>query len=134
MEPSTRIEKMGKTTVALQMYDIAGDKNFERLRTMFYKGSRGGLIVFDLTRKATFESTEKWLKEAVDTSGGGYYMLIGNKSDLTNQREVAKADGKKFAKDHGFQEYIETSALTGEFVKDAFLSLAKLIMKKSQGK
>lgn len=129
MEPSFRNETINGTYIALQIFDIAGQKSFKQLREMFYRGSRGGIITFDLTRKETLDSVLEWHNEVNHKVKGGKYILVGNKNDLVDDREVKKSDVDKIMKKIDFIEYIETSALTGEHVKEAFHTLASVILK-----
>ncbi|OLS27360.1 MAG: GTPase KRas precursor [Candidatus Heimdallarchaeota archaeon LC_2] len=128
MEPSFHNLTIDKTYIALQIFDIAGEQSFTRLREMFYKGARGGLITFDLTRKETLTSLEAWYKEVSSKAKGGKYILVGNKNDLPDQREVSEKDAKAMVKKLKMLDYIETSALTGEHVVDAFTKLGTLIL------
>ncbi|MHA2027969.1 MAG: Rab family GTPase [Candidatus Kariarchaeaceae archaeon] len=128
MEPSFRNVNIKKKEIALQIFDIAGEKSFSKLREMFYKGAKGGLITFDLTRKNTLNSVESWYKEVQNKAKGGKYILVGNKNDLPNQRQVSTADAKKVVEKLNLLDYIETSALTGDQVADAFAKLATLIL------
>ena len=129
MEPSFHNLTINNTHIALQIFDIAGDKSFTKLREMFYKGARGGLITFDLTRKDTLTSIEAWHKEISSKAKGGKYILVGNKNDLPDQREVSETDAKAMVKKLKMLDYIETSALTGEHVVDVFTKLGSLILK-----
>lgn len=90
------------------------------MRTMFYRGAKGTFIVFDLTRRETFDNVEMWLDDVKKITPKQEYVLIGNKADLTNQRAIEADEGKKLAEKLGFVEYIETSALTGVKVDESF--------------
>lgn len=130
MEPSFRDMKIKGLKIALQIFDIAGQKSFQRLREMFYRGARGGLITFDLTRPETLASVEGWYKEAHKKAKGSQFILVGNKHDLTDQREVSEHDAREVAEKLKMLDYIETSALTGAHVESAFMMLGKYILKK----
>ena len=93
---------------------------------MFYRGSRGALVVFDLTRPETFEDVKKWIEDANTTQPGQKFILVGNKADL--KRKVKKTDAKKLAKELNCLDYIETSAKTGTNVNDAFNTLGTSLM------
>lgn len=128
MEPSFHNLNVQKTDIALQIFDIAGEKSFSKLREMFYRGARGGLITFDLTRRDTLASVEAWHREVLKKAKGGKYILVGNKNDLPDQRQVSAEEAQKVKDKLQLLDYIETSALTGDHVADAFTKLANLIL------
>ena len=97
---------------------------------MYYKGAKGALIVFDLSSKTTFVNAEKWyneIKKATDPSIN--LILVGNKSDLKDKRQVNTEDAENKAKEMGIA-YMETSALNAENVDKAFSWLIEEISKK----
>ena len=104
----------------MQIWDTAGQERFKNIQASYYKGANGILVVYDITNKESFEHLNSWLIE-IEKNGNKnvYKLLIGNKSDLEDSREVSKEEGKKFAKNHGYNFY-ETSAKTAEGVKEAF--------------
>ncbi len=107
--------------------DIGGQDRFSVLRPKFYAGSRGALLVFDLTRRSTLEALVEWKEGLLSQVPNALLRVIGNKSDLGAQREVTSEEAKAFLKEHlGLDEdaYIETSAKTGDLVEDAFLDFA----------
>ena len=114
----------------LLVWDIAGQAIFEKIREEYLQGTNGALILFDLTRKETFDNVKAWLKELTTFAGEVPFVLAGNKSDLTDKRDVSEEDGKKLAEELNGIEYIETSAKTGEKVEDAFQKIIKTIIHK----
>ncbi len=128
MEPSFHNLTIDNTDIALQIFDIAGEQSFSKLREMFYRGARGGLITFDLTRKETLTTIVDWHKEVSSKTKGGKYILVGNKNDLPQQREVSEKDALEVVKKLKMLDYIETSALTGDHVASAFTKLGTLIL------
>ncbi len=106
-------------------WDLAGQDRFYDVRNSYYEGSNGCAMVYDITRKETFENIEKnWYKE--------FYMyidriipfiLIGNKNDLSEKRQVPKEKGIELAKKIKAYKFIETSAKTGSAVKETFQDL-----------
>ncbi|MFX0132743.1 MAG: GTP-binding protein [Candidatus Hodarchaeota archaeon] len=111
--------------VTFTIFDIAGQQRFEVVRTAFYKGATGALIVFDLTRNHTFRNVEKWVKELRIFAGSIPFIIIGNKSDLKEFRLIRDSEINSLT-DELSSQYIETSAKTGEHVEEAFHKLAKL--------
>ncbi|MDH5401161.1 MAG: GTP-binding protein, partial [Candidatus Heimdallarchaeota archaeon] len=134
MEPYAKYTSVDGTELCFSIFDIAGADQFTRLRSMFYKGSRGALITFDLTRPETLKSVETWYNDANNSAPNQEYYLIGNKSDLVEDRKVKRAEAEAVVKKLGFSSYLETSALTGYGVEDAFLSLGRAILKKELDK
>jgi small GTP-binding protein len=123
---SEKILEIRDVTVQLILWDIAGQKKFQRMRKHFYGGSNGVILVFDLTRSNTFKtlsSTYQDIKNSLTNGEDIAGFIIGNKNDLEN-RQIKREDAEKLSKKLNF-EYIETSALTGENVEESFLKLAE---------
>lgn len=113
--------------VKLQIWDTAGQEKFRSITRSYYRGAAGALLVYDITRRETFEHLTTWLEDCRKYSNQNIViMLIGNKSDLENKRAVSKEEGEAFAKQHGIT-FLETSAKTAENVEQAFLDTAKKI-------
>ena len=88
--------------IKAQIWDTAGQERFRAITNMYYKGSKGALIVFDLTSKATFINAEKWLNEIRKTADPNINLiLIGNKSDLKDKREIKVEEGEEKDKEFG---------------------------------
>ena len=114
-------------TVKLQIWDVAGQSRFQILRPMYYRGSSGGLLVFDVTRRRTFIVLEEWLDELHKAINKQIpLVLVANKTDLPD-RVVEPSEGREFADKHGMP-YIESSAKTGEGIVDIFQELAEVLV------
>ncbi|MHA1606278.1 MAG: ArgE/DapE family deacylase [Candidatus Freyarchaeota archaeon] len=113
--------------VTLQLWDLGGQPSFAHLRSFFYTGARGGVIVFDLTNVRSFENVEKWYRELVSVCGEVPIILVGNKHDLIDQRRVPKHEAEQVARKIG-AIYFETSAKTRYMVNEAFTAIARLLL------
>ena len=103
------IEIEGKK-IKLQIWDTAGEERYKSITSSYYKGTKGAFIVYDITRKITFDYIDKWI-ENLKNNGDENIMiyLIGNKSDLNDMREVHKEEA--MSKAHNFNiAFMETSA------------------------
>ena len=121
------IRDTGNVTVKLQIWDVAGQSRFQILRPMYYRGSSGGLLVFDVTRRRTFIVLEEWLDELFRAINKKIpLVLVANKTDLPD-RVVEPSEGKEFAAKHDMP-YIESSAKTGEGIVDIFQNLAEVLV------
>ncbi|POI18547.1 hypothetical protein CIB84_017709, partial [Bambusicola thoracicus] len=91
----------------------------------YYRGAVGALVVFDITKHQTYDVVERWLKELYDHAEASIVvMLVGNKSDLAQAREVPMEEAKMFAENNGLL-FIETSALDSTNVEQAFETVLK---------
>ena len=107
--------------VKMKIWDTAGQERFKSMSVSVIKTVDGLVLVYSIASRQSFNNLESWLKqlnEVTDLSKKPV-ILIGNKSDLVNKREVTYEEGEKFAKEHGYNFY-ETSAMTGQNVNEAF--------------
>jgi len=102
------------------VYDLAGQEFFKRVRHDYYKGANCAFVVYDVTRRNTFkEAISFWFKDARQELGDIPFVLIGNKIDLEEKREVIREEGLKVAQRLN-SSFIETSALNNINVQDTF--------------
>jgi Ras-related protein Rab-1A len=109
--------------VRFVIWDLAGQAQFKRVRQSYLANAEAGILVYDVTRRETFDNLESWYNEAKDVSPSISLILVGNKIDLVEDRVVTKEEGEEMAKNLNLS-YIETSAKTGENINDAFKMLA----------
>ncbi len=118
--------------VTLQVWDLAGQPRFESVRQGFYRGARGGLLLYDVTRRRTFLNVDNWKEEAFKNLNGEIpLVLVANKVDLKDSRVVTPEEGEEYAKKNGFI-YVESSALTGENVEEAYSTLCRRMITDSK--
>ena len=123
VELSTKNYTFDNNEVKVQIWDTAGQEKYRSITSSYYKGAHGCLLVYDITRKVTFENIDKWLAEIKLSSNNEINMvLIGNKCDLEDKREVSIEEAQNIAKLLNLA-FMETSALNGTNVEKAFNEL-----------
>ena len=106
--------------IKVQIWDTAGQERYKSITNAYYKGAKGALLVYDITKKDTFENIDKWLFELKRNGDEDLTLvLVGNKCDLESQREVCKSIGNDKAILYNCA-FMETSALSAENVDKAF--------------
>ena len=116
--------------IKAQIWDTAGQERYNAITSAYYKGAKGAFVVYDITRKQSFDSVDKWindLKAAADKKLS--IIIIGNKCDLEDQRQVTKEQGEEKAKNSEVA-FMETSALSGENLDKAFEKMMNEVFKK----
>eukprot|EP01104_Vermistella_antarctica_P014914 TRINITY_DN478_c0_g1_i2.p1 TRINITY_DN478_c0_g1~~TRINITY_DN478_c0_g1_i2.p1 ORF type:complete len:217 (+),score=42.16 TRINITY_DN478_c0_g1_i2:232-882(+) len=132
VEFGTRIVEVMGRKIKLQIWDTAGQERFRAVTRSYYRGAAGALLVYDTTRRSTYNHLTSWLTDARNlTNPNTVIMLIGNKKDLTAQRDVSYEEAAAFAEENGLI-FLETSAKTNENVEESFLKTAQLIFQSVQ--
>jgi small GTP-binding protein len=111
----------------LQIWDTAGMEKYKQITTSYYRGAQAAIICFDLTSRSTFLSLGRWAEEFSHFCNPNYQkivVIVGNKSDLIEEREVSNEEIQNFIKLNNYI-YYETSAKTGDNVENLFLEMAK---------
>ena len=122
-----KIIRKGNEVIKVSIYDTAGEERFKTLIKHYYRGANGILLIFDLTKKSTFDKLNFWLKdlrENSDNIDNLYIHLIGNKNDLEEQRAISFEEATNFAKKNKLP-YMEVSAKTGKNIKNLFDEVIK---------
>mmetsp|Transcript_11170 Transcript_11170/g.14883 ORF Transcript_11170/g.14883 Transcript_11170/m.14883 type:complete len:209 (+) Transcript_11170:131-757(+) len=126
------IQLDGKT-IKLQIWDTAGQERFRTITSSYYRGAHGIIVVFDVTDQVSYNNVKQWLKEIERYACENVNkLLVGNKCDLEDKRQVAYETAKEFADDLQIS-YIETSAKNATNVDETFIKIASEIQKHKQG-
>jgi len=114
----------------IQIWDTSGREELQSIIKGYYKRSTCILIVYDITQRETFNNLESFIKNCEEYAHKTtYIVLVGNKADLEESREVSFEEGKEFANKYGI-EFYETSAKNGQNINEIFLNPAKEIDKR----
>jgi Ras-related protein Rab-1A len=93
-----RTLEQGDKTIKLQIWDTAGQERFKTITSSYYKGAHGIILVYDITDKGSFKDIENWLSEVGKYANENVVkILVGNKVDLEDQRQVKYEEGKFLA-------------------------------------
>lgn len=104
----------------VQIWDTAGQENFRSITRAYYKNSVCAMIVYDITSRLSFNNIQTWVEDCKSNSPQTLLlMLVGNKKDLEEKRQVSTEEGLSLAQKNGMMFY-ETSAKTGENVEEVY--------------
>ena len=130
VELGCNIEDINNTKIKIQIWDTAGQERYKSITKTYYKGSKGALIIYDISRKESFTNVDKWIGDLKEYGEENVcILLIGNKSDLDNIRQVSTDEVTKKAAQYNIG-FCETSAKEGKNIDFAFQKLIKLIAEK----
>ncbi|XP_010431970.1 PREDICTED: ras-related protein RABH1c-like [Camelina sativa] len=130
-QPTIGIDFLSKTmyledrTVRLQLWDTAGQERFRSLIPSYIRDSSVAIVVYDVANRQTFLNTSKWIEDVHRERGQGdvIIVLVGNKTDLVDKRQVSISEGEDKAKEYGLM-FIETSAKENFNIKALFRKIA----------
>ncbi|RVE71800.1 hypothetical protein OJAV_G00055670 [Oryzias javanicus] len=121
------IELDGKR-VKLQIWDTAGQERFRTITTAYYRGAMGIMLVYDICNEKSFDNIKNWIRNIEEhASSDVEKMILGNKCDMTDRRQVSKDRGEKLAIDYRVK-FLETSAKSSLNVEEAFYTMARDIL------
>ena len=116
--------------IKAQIWDTAGQERYKAITSAYYKGAKGAFVVYDITRKGSFESIDKWVNDLTGTADKKItIVIIGNKCDLEDQRQITKEQGEEKASKLE-AAFLETSAFSGENLDKAFEMMMNQVYKK----
>jgi len=127
----SKLFKLKGIQIKLQIWDTSGQERYKSVTTVYFKGAQGFLIVYDITNKTSFDNIEKWIDEILKVVQSPIIILIGNKSDLNEERKVSIEEALQKAEKYNFDFY-EVSALDGKNIDFIFINLAYKILKKRE--
>ena len=120
--------KLNEKVVKLQIWDTCGQELYRSLISSFYRNSSLAMMVYAINNKESFMHIESWLKEVkLQSNPDIKVFLIGNKSDLEEERKVTLEEAKTFKEEHGIHYFSEASAKNGINAKEVFIEAAKLL-------
>uniref|UniRef100_A0A8B9TUU3 Ras-related protein Rab-17 n=1 Tax=Anas platyrhynchos TaxID=8839 RepID=A0A8B9TUU3_ANAPL len=127
----TKILRMESATVKLEIWDTAGQEKYHSVCHLYYRGAHAALLVYDITNKETLGRAKQWLKELEKEFLHDEIViaLVGNKTDLAEEREVPTEEGEEFARSRSLL-FAETSAKSNHQVKDVFMAVALQLLQR----
>ena len=131
VEYTSKLMKIQNKNLRLQLWDTAGQERFKSVTKNFYKNAIGMIIVYDITNNESFKNCESWILDANQmVNKNCCCCLLGNKSDLKNEKKVDDENIKKFCDKYSISSNFECSALTGENIEKVFSTLGDDIVTK----
>jgi Ras-related protein Rab-11A len=128
VEFGSKILKILGINIKAQIWDTAGQERYRSMTSSYFKGSKGVLIVYDITNQSSFESVDRWINEfRMKSDENSSIIIVGNKNDLEEERKVTKEEGEEKAKKFNLG-FFETSAKDGKNVDDAFKCLFEKVV------
>ena len=129
VEFATKQFSIKDNIIKTQIWDTAGQERYRTITSSFYTGAKGCLLVYDITRKESFENIDKWISDIKSTSEENLsIILLGNKCDLEAQRKVSKEEAEEKSQLYNMA-FMETSALYGTNIERAFDELINNVYK-----
>ncbi|KFV58988.1 Ras-related protein Rab-17, partial [Tyto alba] len=131
----TQMLNLGAATVKFEIWDTAGQEKYHSVCHLYYRGAHAALLVYDIANKETLNRAKLWLRdlEKEFLPDEIIIALVGNKTDLAAEREVATKEGEEFARTKGLL-FMETSAKSNHQVNDVFLAVAQELLQREQEK
>ena len=120
--------KIKNTVIKLQIWDTCGQEFYKSLVSSFYRNTSLAIIVYAIDDQKSFDDLDLWVKDLKTNSSPDIKIfLIGNKSDLTEERVISKEMAKKFKDEYDLDFFIETSAKNGINTQELFVKAARVL-------
>ncbi|XP_005610798.1 ras-related protein Rab-17 isoform X1 [Equus przewalskii] len=131
----TKVVDLGAASLKLEIWDTAGQEKYHSVCHLYFRGANAALLVYDITRKDSFDMVQQWLKDLEKEFHPGeiVVMLVGNKTDLGEEREVTFEEGKEFAESKRLL-FMETSARLNHQVTEVFSAVARELLQREERK
>lgn len=111
--------------IKLQVWDTAGQERFRTITTAYYRGAMGIMLVYDVTNLRSFDNISNWIRNIeMHATKEVELMILGNKCDIADKRQVSKEKGEQLALQHSIK-FMETSAKASINIEEAFMTLAR---------
>ena len=128
-------EEFNNQTIQVKLWDTAGQERFKALTQNYFRNAEGVLLAFDVTNEESFNNLKDWISSIkINMEAKNIFLpliVVGNKIDMENDREITKEEAEKFASENKYK-YFETSAKTGEGVDEAVKELINLVLNQNQ--
>lgn len=119
-------------TIKVQIWDTAGQEKFRSITTAYYRGAKGIFVIYDVTNAKSFEHVSLWVKNISRWANAEVEcMLLGNKCDREDDRQVLKKDGERISRTYNMP-FAETSAKTDCNVEESFMQMLETIVAKNE--
>ena len=120
--------------IKLQIWDTAGQERFRTITQSYYRSANGVVLVYDMTKAESFKNMTRWHEDVKKYAGKCLHkMLIANKCDLAQKREVSREDAQSFTEHYAIGDNLETSAKENSNIEEAFWRMAKNLKDKYEG-
>lgn len=134
VEFGSYLQQIDNNVIKLQIWDTAGQESFRSITRSYYRGAIVAIIVFDVTSRKSFENIMSWYQDVINNKTHNITaVLVGNKIDKTDKRQISFDEAQKFASDNDMK-YYETSAKDDTNVNDIFLEPAEEIYRQIKNK
>ena len=134
VEFGSKIISINNQQIKMQIWDTAGQEKYKSVSSIYYKGAKGALLVYDISRKETFNNLNRWVNEIKNNSDENInILLIGNKCDLEEGRQISQEEAFEKAKEIN-AGFLEVSALQAVNIEKAFKYLIQQIYSKNNNR
>ena len=137
LDYSSKEELINNKKIHVKLWDTAGQERYKALTQSYFKNAEGVMIVYDITRTESFDNLKYWISSIKSNMENKNIIIpiiiVGNKLDMTDSREITEEVASKFAKENNYN-YFETSAKTGQGVDKAIRDLVTQILNQNNDK